>query len=279
MAGHQMPTERHRRRLSRTLSQSRWKEYRELLVAARAAGYRIVSLEGWISEPPSTSPTLILRHDVDQHPRSALTMAGIEQELGIRSSWYFRWRTAHPRVISRFRRSGLELGLHYETLTRIALSRGLTPPISDHQIQAGRIELRQEIAAFVNLFGPIRSVVPHGDSRIPDVSNADLLRGEDCSSYGIEFDGNEAMRGRGIARWLTDRSTADGGWGDDVDPRELLSAHATPILCLTHPNNWVSGPSLWLDRALSKALPDPSPDSPRPPIRTGSDRPPLNERP
>ena len=221
--------------------------------------------------------TLVLRHDVDQHPRSALRMAEIEQELGVGSSWYFRWRTAHPTVIGSLQAAGFEVGLHYETLSRMTLERRREGVSQEPLLADARARLREEIAAFSRLYGPTRSVVPHGDSRVPGVNNAELLRGEDCSEYGIEFDANEAMRGRGIGYWLTDRTSAEGGWKDAVDPVELLDRGVSPILCVTHPNNWASGPGLWLDRLLRAALPD-SPRAPGDrgltPIRTGSDLPP-----
>jgi hypothetical protein len=264
-----------RPRLSRTFTRARWREYRGFLLEARRCGYRLVSLERWVRDPGGSAPTLILRHDVDQQPRSALAMARVERELGVRSSWYFRWRTAHPIVVDALRGSG-EVGLHYETLTRAALERGMTRGADETLIEESRAILREEIAAFARLFGPIRSAVPHGDSRVPAVHNADLLRGQDCSGYGIEFDGNEAMRGRGLAHWLTDRSAAEGRWKNGIDPAELFASGISPILCVTHPNNWSSGPSLWLDRALRTALPSPPPGPGRPmrPIRTGSDHPP-----
>jgi hypothetical protein len=266
-----------RPRLSRTFSRGRWREYRRFLELARGHRYQIVSLETWIENGQGdAAPTLILRHDVDQHPRSALTMAAVEEELGIRSSWYFRWRTAHPSVVSALRRSGFDVGLHYETLTRNALERGSAGPVDDTLLERSRGDLRAEISAFANLFGPLRSVVPHGDSRIPEVHNADLLQGENCEDYGIEFDGNEAMRGRRLGHWLTDRSAAEGHWKDGIDPAELFASGASPILCVTHPNNWASGPSLWLDRVLGALLPAGPVDSnrrPSRPIRTGSDQP------
>jgi hypothetical protein len=267
-----------RPRLSRTFSRSRWGEYERVLRSAQENGYRIVSLEDWVSDgqPSEGAPTLILRHDVDQHPRSALRMAAIETKLGLPSSWYFRWRTAHPAVVHSLKRDGFQVGLHYETMTRIALERGLRED-SDELIEAGRVELRSELAAFERLFGPCRSAVPHGDSRIPDVHNALLLKGEDCAEYGIEYDGNEVMRGHELALWLTDRIAAEGGWMEGIDPLEMLASRDSPILTVTHPNNWASGPSLWIDRALGAVLPSrPHADGKRGsrPIRTGTDEPP-----
>ena len=79
-------------------------------------------------------------------------------------------------------------------------------------VPAARQELVRELATFSELFGAGRSACPHGDSRIPEARNAILLRKEDPHRYGLEFDGNEVMRGKRLARWMTDRSRADGGW-------------------------------------------------------------------
>lgn len=275
----EIASSRVRPRLSRTFSRGRWSEYRRFLELAGRHGYRTVPLESWIAEGRGEErPTLILRHDVDQHPRSALTMAAIEDDLDVRSSWYFRWRTAHPAVVSALRRRGLEVGLHYETLTRNVMEQGSSGPVGGAMLEESRRVLHAEISAFADLFGPLRSVVPHGDSRIPGVHNADLLQGEDCSGYGIEFDANEAMRGRQLGHWLTDRTAAEGGWNDGSDPGALFATGVSPILSVTHPNNWASGPSLWVDRLLRATLPAVSLNStrsPSRPIRTGSDRPPL----
>jgi hypothetical protein len=38
-----------------------------------------------------------------------------------------------------------------------------------------------------------------------------------------------------------------------LDPLNLFVDHRSPILAVIHPNNWVSGPSLWCDRVLPGA--------------------------
>jgi hypothetical protein len=268
-----------RRRLSRGLSRGRWRDYRDLLAAALERGYEIVSVEDWVGRPPGDGgQTLALRHDVDQNPRSALAMSAVEQELGVSSSWYFRWRTAHPKVIEELRRRGSSVGLHYETLSRRARETGAGPADCAALIEECCGLLRSEITAFAALHGPIRSVTPHGDSRVPWADNAALLRRQDWNRYGVEFDANDAMRGRGVRYWLTDRPAPAGPWRYDVEPRGILDRGVTPILCLTHPNNWASGPSLWVDRVLRRVLPGTRRGDGRPlmqwPIRTAGDRPP-----
>jgi hypothetical protein len=242
-----------RPRLGRTLTRSRWREYGALLDAALAHGYAVRSLEDWLAAPRREVPTVILRHDVDQDPRAVLPMAAVERDRGVRSTWYFRWRTAHAAIIAGLRRDGFHIGLHYETLTRRVLAGAGTDPGT---IEACRVQLAEEVAAFSERFGAIRSICPHGDSRVPGVENAVLVRGVDVARFGVRWDGKESLREHGgrMGHWLTDRPGAE-GWKDGLDPLGLLDAGTTPILCVTHPNNWSSGASLWADRLLGRALP------------------------
>jgi hypothetical protein len=269
-----------RRRLSRTLSRARWTEYADLLTAAREREYAIVSLEDWLLSPDRWDgrKVFLLRHDVDQAPRSAFAIADIERDLGVTSTWYFRWRTAWGPLIGELRARGCAIGLHYETLSRQVQLRDQVPARElPRLIDGARHVLRGEIAAFAARYGPTRSACPHGDSRVPDIRNSDLLLDEDWTSYGIELDAHLAMRRHDLGAWMTDRSSADGSWKDGMDPHSLLADGVSPILCLVHPNNWASGPALWADRILAKVLPTPEHDPAEPPrfARTGSDLPPI----
>jgi hypothetical protein len=238
------------RRLARTLAGSRWAEYRKLLTTALGLGYELVSLESWLAEPGRTGSAdlIALRHDVDQYPASALRMAAIEQELGVRSTWYFRWRTAHPAVVKRIREAGHDVGLHYESLTRELLRRGLGAHDAEALVPEARRLLREELTAFAERHGPTRSTCPHGDTRLPGVHNGVLLRGEDLARYGVRWDANAAVGGMQLDVWLTDRSSAEGRWKDALDPVDLLVDRRSPILAVVHPNNWTSGVALWSDR-------------------------------
>jgi len=263
------------RRLARTLSGARWEEYRELLEAALAGGYAVVSLERWVrGKPADDEHALILRHDVDQHPRSAVEMAAVEEDVGVSSTWYFRWRTARLPVIQGLRERGASVGLHYETLTRFALDSGITVPIeAGPVVEECRAALRSEISSFAELFGPVRSVAAHGDSRVPAVRNAVLLEGQDPASFGVEFDANLALAQRRVSSWSTDRAAPE-AWAPGAQPVQLIQRGVSPILCLTHPNNWASGPSLWADRAAAALLPAQGATGGSW-LRTGRDAPPV----
>lgn len=211
-----------------------------------------MSLESWLAESESSDdrPLLLLRHDVDQHPRSALRMAAIEADLEVKSTWYFRWRTAQPTVIDHMRAEGHSVGLHYETLTRMALERKVGVPEISSLIAEARRALKEEMEIFTERFGPIRSACPHGDTRVPGVHNGVLLRGERLADYGLQWDANEEAGRRRLDVWLTDRSSAEGRWKDRLDPLDLIIERRSPIMAVVHPNNWVSGAALWWDRVM-----------------------------
>jgi hypothetical protein len=219
-------------------------------------GYAVLSLETWLADPTLSAerPRLLLRHDVDQHPASALRMAAIEAELGVLSTWYFRWRTALAPAVERIGSEGHSVGLHYETLTRELLRRGLGASQAAELIPEARELLRRELATFAERFGPVRSACPHGDTRMPGVHNGVLLLDQDWGAYGLEWDANAAMRRHPLDVWLTDRSVAEGRWKEGLDPIDLLIDRRSPILAVVHPNNWVSGLGLWWDRALPGVL-------------------------
>lgn len=253
---------RARPRLSRTLARARWSEYGALLETALDRGYRVLGVEQWVTAgaPTGDGALLVLRHDVDQHPRSALAMARVERGLGIGSAWYFRWRTADAGTIAQLREDGAAVGFHYETLSRLALERGARGEAGIAAlVPEARRRLAEEIATFARLHGPIRTICPHGDSRAPLARNASLVGAGGAAGLGVEHDVNEAMRDCGLAHWLTDRTRGEGGWAAGPRPAELLAGRRSPLLCVVHPNNWSSGASLWLSRLL----------------RTGGDAPPV----
>lgn len=245
--------------LRRTRARARWSHYREFLRLALANGYVVRSVEDWFAgDPEEASPVLILRHDVDQAPRSVPPMLAIERELGIRSSWYFRWRTADPDVIDEVRSAGGRVGLHYETLTRLALHDPSWSRPDDDQLSRAREILHDEIRAFGALFGGLDGVCPHGDTRVPGTDNRSLMRRQRPAGYGARLDAREVMRKRPPAYWLSDRPA---GWAPGARPGELLAARTSPLLCVVHPNNWMSGTAAWRDRILAAGLPTPPPGS------------------
>ena len=61
----------------------------------------------------------LVRHDVDRKPKSALDMARLEKDLGIKSTYYFRIKDCsfNPIIIEEISNLGHEIGYHYECLS------------------------------------------------------------------------------------------------------------------------------------------------------------------
>jgi hypothetical protein len=110
--------------------------YRQILIGAKRAGYRFIDFS---SLDDAGMPTLrglnlcLLRHDVDAELTAALTMAEVESELGISSTYFLMLRSPIYNLMSRHNHITVEkilklghaIGLHYDQ--GFDLQRGLTP--------------------------------------------------------------------------------------------------------------------------------------------------------
>jgi len=238
----------------RRIIRPRWHAYRALLVDAQHAGYEIVSLEPWLRDiGPSTEgvPQLVLRHDVDQDVWAARRMAEVELELGVRSTWYLRWRTADRAVVSWLSRGGFDVGLHYETLTRRALERQLLTDPKDETTAAAE-ELAREIEAFRRFHPQMRSICPHGDTRMPGIRNGTLWERLPEAVRHDLADGNEDLRGVRVGARITDAGPPAPGWGDGPDPRSIFAARVGPVVLTTHPHHWAGTLSAVRRRAFAR---------------------------
>jgi len=62
--------------------------YKKLLQGLLAKGYSFQSLQDFIQQ--LENKTVILRHDVDRLPGNSLKMARLEDEMGIRATYFFQ---------------------------------------------------------------------------------------------------------------------------------------------------------------------------------------------
>lgn len=93
--------------------------YRQLCQAVLANNFTPLPVKDFLCKK-TTTPTVILRHDVDRKPGNALRMAKIEHDLGVRSTYYFRHvpHVFHPDIIQEIASLNHEIGYHYETLSK-----------------------------------------------------------------------------------------------------------------------------------------------------------------
>ena len=91
------------------------KEYSVLLSSIKNNYTNIITFENFFLKKNKTF--LIIRHDVDRKPNNALNMAILENKFGIKSTYYFRYKTFYPKIIKQIKKLGHEIGYHYECLS------------------------------------------------------------------------------------------------------------------------------------------------------------------
>ena len=134
------------------------RKYRELLSFLLKKGYKFITFEQYcdlVSSPNShitSSPYIILRHDVDLKAANSLAVAEIENELGIKASYYFRVvaESNQPEVIRAIVRLGHEIGYHYEDM---ALANG--------NVDEAYVHFQKQLDYFRSYY-PVRTICMHG---------------------------------------------------------------------------------------------------------------------
>ena len=92
------------------------KIYKQLLESLINNNYISQAMQEYVKS--SGKKVVIMRHDVDRKPQNALRMAKLENELGVKATYYFRTirQTFKPEIIKEIAGLGNEIAYHYECL-------------------------------------------------------------------------------------------------------------------------------------------------------------------
>lgn len=93
--------------------------YRRYLLAIKKSVPTFITFSELMSQPEKYPSFCLVRHDVDRKPINALKMAELEKQLGIKSTYYFRYKshTFKPDLMKKIEAMGHEIGYHYENLS------------------------------------------------------------------------------------------------------------------------------------------------------------------
>jgi peptidoglycan/xylan/chitin deacetylase (PgdA/CDA1 family) len=221
--------------------------YESLLRAGRAAGYEYLTVRDYLASESLPEEFVILRHDVDRKPENALSMAQLEAEYGIPSTYYFRTvpGTFDPPLIRRIEDLGHEIGYHYEDVDRADGDRARA-----HDI------FRANLAKLDAVCENVDTVCMHGNP-LTAHDNRDMWRDEaELESYDLLGEAYLSMDFADVSYFSdTGRTWRDGvlkvkdttrgadGKRVQVDTTdeliELLRENRVPRVCLlAHPNRW-----------------------------------------
>ncbi len=147
--------------------------YQSLVSAFQKAGYHFQTFQEFVTSP-SEGKTLVLRHDVDELAWNALKMAQIENELGVRATYFFRIvkQSNVPEVIRQIVDLGHEVGYHYEDLV-----------LAEGDEEKAMLSFRQNLEYF-RRFYPVKSVCMHGSST-SKYDNRLIWKNYQLSDFGL----------------------------------------------------------------------------------------------
>lgn len=225
-------------------------KYKDLCLAMLDSGYTPLSVYSYLTNNKAAkNKTVVLRHDVDRKINSALKIAELENDLGINSTYYFRYPyTFRPRLIEIISRLGHEIGYHYETLSK---SNG---------------DYAKAIALFINELEEMRKVCAvnticmHGGA-LSRHDNRDIWKIYDFSDFGIIGEGYLSFAQD--VRYYTDTGR---GWDSKHNIRDFMagqnkgetlnntdnlielirSGRPSTLYINTHPERWAIDCIDWL---------------------------------
>jgi hypothetical protein len=225
---------------------SRLGAYRALLEAALGAGYAIISVERFwkLIGADAVDPVrryLVLRHDIDTGPRTAVAMWQLERSLGIASSYYFRLSTLDLSLMADIAAAGGEASYHYEELATVAKRRHLrTPAGALAHLPDAQDLFRRNLERLRALTGlPMRVVAAHGDfvNRKLGLTNSAILTDPGFRrEAGIELETyDEAFMSHITSRHadLTSRP-----YWTPADPISAIRQAEPIAYVLVHPRGW-----------------------------------------
>ncbi len=135
----------------------------------------VFGVQNWHAQNPNRG--VLIRHDVDRKPMNALEMAIFEEQLGIKTTYYFRvvGSAYSSKVIRSVAELGHEVGYHYEDL---ALANG--------DIEKAH-KLFGEHLADLRKLADVKTVAMHG-SPLSRHNNVDIWQSGSLTNYELEAD-------------------------------------------------------------------------------------------
>jgi hypothetical protein len=175
-------------------------KYRELCNLLKSQ-YEILTVRDYLKKQPLKS-FVILRHDVDRRIFNAVRMAKLEHDLGIHSTYYFRYPyTFNPHTIKQIQLLGHEIGYHYEVLSK-----------AQGNYEKAIVLYQSELEEFRKIC-PVDTICAHG-SPLSKFDNRDLWNNHDFREFGIMGEGLLSIRD---VQYFTDTGRC---WNGDNNIRD-----------------------------------------------------------
>ena len=164
--------------------------YQQLLVQLKNAGYVFQTFSEFLEKPKDR--IILLRHDVDDKKMNSLHFAKIQQELGIKGTYYFRMvpQSYDEDVIKEIADLGHEIGYHYEDMdfasSKLASSKSevRSSKLREEDLYDAAIVIFEENLMTLRKLFPVKTICMHGSPRSP-YDNKAIWKKYKYKDYGI----------------------------------------------------------------------------------------------
>lgn len=218
------------------------------LLCAAVQNYPTITMAEYLSAQEIPERFIIMRHDIDRKPQSALNTAKIEQKFGIKATYYFRVNSNvfRPEIMQEIESMGHEVGYHYEVLGKAKGDHKKAIELFEHELS----EFRKVCDA--------KTICMHGDP-LSKYDNRELWKNYSFRHFGITGEAYLSI-GKGInyfsdtgRSWSSKNNMRDfmpGREGSVVDTTndmiELIKSNKiNKLYILTHPERWASNNIEW----------------------------------
>lgn len=243
--------------------------YKLLLKTLLSNKYKFTPVKDYVSNSASKidNQIVIMRHDVDRKPENALNMANIENDIGVKSTYYFRTKPCSydKNIINSIEELGHEIGYHYENL--VTCNGNFNAAIKDFQENLKKL---RNIAK-------IKTICMHG-SPLSKWDNLDLWNHYDYKNFGIigeayfDIDFNEfyyltdtGRRWDGTNFSIRDKVSKNSEFRIDNSELNIKSTQdliqaaemnllPEKIMINIHPQRWTNNPLLWFRELVYQNL-------------------------
>jgi len=226
------------------IQKSRLEYYENLIKYALDSGYILTSLSDWFENSfYPNEKVFLLRHDVDSDYKGALKMYQIEKKIGVKSSFYFRWKTANKKIMKEIYDNGFEVSLHYETLATYSINNNILKPekITEKVLKECFDILKDEIEKFEKTYWKTKTICSHGHKRNRrlGIPNWKILENVDRTTLDIYFETYDQNIRNKFNQYISDSSIINNhNWKYGMTPEEAINNRLNVICLLTHPNHW-----------------------------------------
>ena len=237
------------------------KIYKELLKALKSSGFTFITYEDYCNGRIPEKKWIILRHDVDDRKLHSLEFAQIQNEMGIRGTYYFRMvpESFDQDVIKEIGKLGHEIGYHYEDMD-----------FADGNREAA-IQLFEKHLERLRDIAPINTICMHGSPR-SDYDNKDVWQDYDYRSYEIigepyfdtDFDSvfyitDTGMMWDGFKVSVRDKVKFSKNWPQYNSTPDIINAvkdGSFPENCMMnfHPQRWTDRTDLWVKERILQSI-------------------------